>query len=329
MYYGMRAERVKYQVGDLIKFQADEGGDYEDKIVIKQDGDYSVVSEFRGSIDGGDRIILEHNGVPQSWNEHQYVGDADRMSVILRLKKGDALGFRYIHRLFGVLCLEYGYVTLVPVSLPAFYKSETPDRVGVVAQGVKVHGERLAQLSENVRSGLANVAVHQARSQKRIEELEARIAALEAAEADVIEVEPISVAAQLTKAKLRARKSKRHRSQAEKLVDELIHPVLDADKHLRVPGGWSVIENLGEDVLAARPDLCPADLDFDFEEVLASALRWCDSRSRWFTRKRYWVQAVGNWTVVKHDRFWFRRDQVEADRKARSELKSEQTSGEE
>ena len=92
---------------------------------------------------------------------------------------------------------------------------------------------------------------------------------------------------------------------AEVSLDKLTWPVFDHDPRLQFAGGHYVIENIIDDVIKGNPRIDRHEIAVDFEDLIRSALRWCDSRSRWWANTRCWVEPVGEYLIIKRNRFAF------------------------
>lgn len=89
-------------------------------------------------------------------------------------------------------------------------------------------------------------------------------------------------------------------------VDDILWPTFGCDERLQHPGGWCVLENVIEDMFDKSEGDLRADIQrLDFDEVVASAERWCEVRSSWFRNRRYRVEPVGDWLIIKRNRFLF------------------------
>lgn len=86
-----------------------------------------------------------------------------------------------------------------------------------------------------------------------------------------------------------------------RIVDRCVHKILNESERLAMPGGWYVIENIPDDINERFPDT-PS---YTFQECMASVQRWCNERSKWYSRERYRIVPVAGWVTVYHDRFWF------------------------
>jgi hypothetical protein len=93
--------------------------------------------------------------------------------------------------------------------------------------------------------------------------------------------------------------------EAEDGIDNLIWSVFDLDPKLQLAGGHYVLQNVIDDVIKLRHNIDRGDIAVDLEDIILSALRWCESRSRWWFNTRCWIEPVGEYLIIKRNRFAF------------------------
>lgn len=98
--------------------------------------------------------------------------------------------------------------------------------------------------------------------------------------------------------------------EAEKSLDGFTWPIFDSDSKLQFPGGHYVLQNVIDDILSLRQNIDRCDIAVDLDEIVDSATRWCQSRSKWWFNTRCWIEAVGQYIIIKRNRFAF---QVQTD----------------
>jgi hypothetical protein len=111
-----------------------------------------------------------------------------------------------------------------------------------------------------------------------------------------------------------ARESNNHEkvTEAHKSLDKLTWGVFDQDPKLQLSGGHYVIQNVIDDIIRFNHNTERADIAVDLEDVLRSALRWCESRSRWWFNTRCWIEPVGEYLIIKRNRFAFQVKELPA-----------------
>lgn len=126
-------------------------------------------------------------------------------------------------------------------------------------------------------------------------------------EDEVIEVPGVPVGDLLRSA--RERGSTRWLSEAEAKLDKFAWRVFDLDSKLSTAGGHYVLQNVIDDIIALHPQLTRHDLAVDIEDIVASALRWCRSRSRLWLNTKCWIipvtTPIGEFLVLKRNRYVF------------------------
>jgi len=88
-------------------------------------------------------------------------------------------------------------------------------------------------------------------------------------------------------------------SERERDIDDKVWCFLENQRALKLPGGFYDLDCL-------LADTCGCD-SLSLEDAVSTSLRWCASRTRWFTNVRYWVrpiESVGT-LVIQRNRFVF------------------------
>lgn len=154
------------------------------------------------------------------------------------------------------------------------------------------------------RVELSALAVYCSRLQARITSLENRLSVLvnRVHELEIEEVEVIDAGDVLDYVELYKNDNL---SEKEKVLDNLAWKVFDNDSCLKRAGGHYVLQNLIEDILSCNEDISKNDLDIGLEDIVSCALRWCNSRSRWWLNTKCWVQPVKEYLIIKRNRFAF------------------------
>jgi hypothetical protein len=172
-----------------------------------------------------------------------------------------------------------------------------------VAQFVSDLGGEVEAVRENLRTYAASLATNAARTTIKqndmaqvIADLLERVDQLESEETNTVEIEPVPLADLLRNAHNRVAQL----TEKEARIDEAAWKVFDNHKQLKLAGGFYDLDCLSE----ALPEGCE---ELVIEDAVATALRWCANRTRWFTNVKYWVrpiQAAGT-LVIQRNRFVF------------------------
>ena len=185
-----------------------------------------------------------------------------------------------------------------------------------LAEGVKFDVlQEIFALKNDVkqsRKERASLAVHQTRLAQKVNELERRLINSERREkilkarVNILErpgIEKKSIGETLRQARDDA--NERHLSKAEQELDEYTFKVFDLESRLEIAGGHYVLQNVIDDILLIHPEKSEMDFEVDLDDVVASALRWCKRHTCYWRNKRFWVERVGGYLIIKRNRFVF------------------------
>lgn len=145
----------------------------------------------------------------------------------------------------------------------------------------------VGKIQDNLRNYAANLAINAARTTIKqgdmaqvIADLIERVDELEAAEAN----------ADNRVAKL---------TEKEGRIDEAAWSVFDNHQRLKEAGGFYDLDCLSKDISGCE--------GLVMDNAVATALRWCANRSRWFTNVKYWVRPIetAGTLVIQRNRFVF------------------------
>ena len=176
-----------------------------------------------------------------------------------------------------------------------------------LAEGVRIDAfispEKEARKID-VDKELAFLAVNFVRLMDRVKYLESRECWLtEELECIRDEFERVSIGQVLKEA--RDSDNSKKIIEAEKSLDDLTWPIFDSDYKLQFPGGHYVLQNVIDDILSLRRNIDRCDIVVDLDEIVDSATRWCQSRSKWWFNTRCWIETVGQYIIIKRNRFAF------------------------
>lgn len=198
-----------------------------------------------------------------------------------------------------------------PLKLPGNHETPlTIECVGGIARTVAGHviqsfgreiSDKLDDWDERNRKCLASLGLKHVEQAKLIEMMTQRLLDLEKEADDLVTAEPVSLADVLRLVDGRVAQL----TEAEASLDKVAWKVFDSLPALKLAGGHYNLGFLTEDIAKVSGLDDGSTIYLALEDLTATALRWCHSRTRWLRNARFWVQSCAGCLIIKRNRFIF------------------------